>query len=54
MRDVQLLRCGTTEPSAEALPPKEPTSFYGFDPFPPRGPAVTNELIDKLREDDAL
>lgn len=26
---------------------------YGFRPFPKRGGIVTNELIDKLREDDA-
>ena len=30
----------------------EPVSFYGFEPLPPRGPAVSNQLIDKLREDD--
>lgn len=29
-----------------------PKSFYGFDPLPPRGEPVTNELIDKLREQD--
>jgi len=27
-------------------------SFYGFDPFPSRGRPVSNELIDKLREED--
>ena len=27
-------------------------SFYGFDPLPPRGEAVSNELIDRLREED--
>ena len=31
---------------------KKPKSFYGFDPLPPRGEAVSNELIDKLREED--
>jgi hypothetical protein len=30
----------------------EPDSFYGFEPLPPRGKAVSNELIDKLREED--
>ncbi len=30
----------------------EEESFYGFNPLPRRGPAVSNELIDKLREDD--
>jgi hypothetical protein len=30
----------------------ESGSFYGFEPLPHRGPAVSNELIDRLREDD--
>lgn len=25
-------------------------SFYGFEPFPSRGPAVSNALVDRLRE----
>jgi len=32
---------------------KEPEAIYGLRPFAPRGGIVTNELIDKLREDDA-
>lgn len=40
------------------MPPEQPTAGepkarYGFRPFPKRGGIVTNELIDKLREDDA-
>jgi hypothetical protein len=31
----------------------EPKPVYGFKPIPRRGAVVTNELIDKLREDDA-
>ncbi|HZF11026.1 MAG TPA: antitoxin [Thermoanaerobaculia bacterium] len=30
----------------------QPKSFYGFEPLLPRGTAVSNELIDKLREED--
>jgi hypothetical protein len=26
--------------------------FYGFEPFPHRGPAVSNDLIDQLREEE--
>jgi hypothetical protein len=26
-------------------------SFYGFEPLPARGTAVSNELMDKLREE---
>jgi hypothetical protein len=32
---------------------KAPQALHGFRPFPRRGGIVTNELIDKLREDDA-
>lgn len=32
---------------------KAPQVLHGFRPFPRRGGIVTNELIDKLREDDA-
>ena len=32
---------------------KAPQALHGFRPFPRRGGVVTNELIDKLREDDA-
>ena len=35
-----------------AIDLKKPKSFYGFDPLPFRGEAVTNELIDRLREED--
>lgn len=31
----------------------EPKAVYGFKPIQRRGGLVTNELIDKLREDDA-
>jgi hypothetical protein len=32
---------------------KAPQALHGFRPFPRRGGIVTNELIAKLREDDA-
>ncbi|MGI9018306.1 MAG: CopG family transcriptional regulator [Euzebya sp.] len=28
------------------------SSFHGFDPLPNRGPTVSNDLIDRLREED--
>ncbi len=37
--------------SARAV--REPKPVYGFRPFARRGSLVTNEIIDKLREDDA-
>ena len=36
----------------QASEPSEPESFFGFNPLPSRGGVVTNELIDKLREED--
>ena len=30
----------------------QPESFYGFEPLPARGAAVSNELIDKLRDSE--
>lgn len=32
---------------------RAPKAVYGLRPFPKRGGVVTNERIDKLREDDA-
>lgn len=40
----------TATPQSRA---REPKPIHGFRPFPKRGGIVTNELIDKLREDDA-
>ena len=39
--------------SPEAPAARAPRALHGFRPFPKRGGIVTNELIDKLREDDA-
>jgi hypothetical protein len=30
----------------------EPRGFYGFAPLPHRGAAVSNELIDQLRDEE--
>lgn len=34
-------------------PARAPKPLHGFRPFPRRGGIVTNELIDRLREEDA-
>lgn len=44
-------RALTTPPETGTV--REPKAVYGVRPFAPRGRLVTNELIDKLREDDA-
>ena len=50
-----LARTALTAPvsSAKATKASEPRSHYGIRPFPRRGNLVTNEFIDKLRQDDA-
>jgi hypothetical protein len=48
----ELARAALTAPP-RVLATREPKALYGFRPFPKRGGIVTNEAIDKLREDDA-
>ena len=44
----------TAAPSSGTAPrTSEPRAHYGLRPFPKRGGIVTNEVIDRLREDDA-
>jgi len=43
----------TASPETRAGAAREPKPIHGFRPFSSRGGIVTNELIDKLREDDA-
>ncbi|MGB9224520.1 CopG family transcriptional regulator [Mycobacterium sp.] len=37
-----------------ADPRTGPESFYGFEPFEHRGTAVSNALIDRLRDEEAV
>ncbi len=48
----ELARRALTAPLQPAVA-KEPKVVYGLRPFASRGGLVTNELIDKLGEDDA-
>ena len=48
----ELARHALTTPR-ESQSVKEPDAVYGLRPFARRGGIVTNELIDKLREEDA-
>lgn len=36
------------------VPHTGPQSFYGFEPFEHRGPAVSNAFIDWLRDEEAV
>lgn len=49
----ELARSALTSPPAPAPRAAEPRAHHGLRPFPKRGGIVTNELIDRLREDDA-
>ena len=48
----ELARSALTHRYREDTEANKPESFYGFDPLPLRGGTVSNELIDKLREED--
>ena len=47
----ELARRALTVPNVTRT--RAPKALHGFRPFPGRGGIVTNERIDKLREDDA-
>ena len=46
-----LLRQSLTQRDADGTPDTGQESEFGFHPFPKRGGIVTNELIDRLREE---
>ena len=47
-----LVRQALTQPAAAtASSAREPAAVYGFRPFPSRGSVVTNEQVDKLRDE---
>lgn len=33
---------------------EEPAAIHGFRPFPPRGGVVTNEQVDRIRDEDGI
>jgi hypothetical protein len=33
-------------------PAGEPVAFFGFEPLPHRGPVVSNDVVDRLREEE--
>lgn len=44
----------TGQYSAGASSEATGNTFHGFEPLPHRGHAVSNELIDRLRDDEAV
>lgn len=48
----ELARKGLQASSSGVGEVAEGSSFYGFEPFPHRGPAISNELIDALKDEE--
>jgi hypothetical protein len=40
--------------AAAPLPTQLPAPFFGFRPFSPRGSPITNEMIDRLRDESGV
>jgi hypothetical protein len=50
-----LVRQALTQPAtAKVAGTGEPAAVYGFRPLPSRGGVVTNEQVDKLRDDEGV
>lgn len=49
----ELVRQALTAPAQNPSSVREPQPVYGFKPFAPRGSVVTNDIIERLRSDDA-
>ncbi len=48
-----LVRQALTQPAAPAAnSAREPAAVHGFRPFPSRGGVVSNEQVDKLRDEE--
>jgi len=49
-----LARQALTGVVPEQLRIAEPAGFYGFQPLPAAGRVVSNELVEKLREEEGI
>ncbi|MBK6612754.1 CopG family transcriptional regulator [Ottowia sp.] len=55
----ELARQAFAQPTALAAPAAaahvaEPLAAYGIHPLPPRGAVISNELIDRLRDEEGV
>ncbi|GIK25765.1 MAG: antitoxin [Rhodocyclales bacterium] len=41
-------------PASAAQSVREPEAFFGFQPFASRGAVVSNEQVDRLRDDEGI
>jgi hypothetical protein len=48
----QLLRQAMTRPADTVSEVREPEAHYGFQPFSSRGTVVSDDLVNRLREDE--
>lgn len=49
----ELARQALTQPQSSTESGRG-ADFYGFEPFEHRGPAVSNALVDQLRDEEAV
>lgn len=49
----QALTAPREQPGSNPPAVREPPAVYGLEPFARRGAVITNDLIDRLRQDDA-
>lgn len=49
-----LIRRALTQTPVRPQEVREPESFYGFRPLPARGGIVTNELINRIRDEEGI
>ncbi|MDB5972916.1 MAG: hypothetical protein JWQ90_5366 [Hydrocarboniphaga sp.] len=50
----RLSRAALTRRAAEPVASAEPAAVYGFRPLPASGTPVTNDLVNRLREDEGI
>ncbi len=49
-----LLRQALTQAPSATSSTSVPAASHGFRPFPPRGKVVTNEQVDRLRDEEGV
>lgn len=49
-----LARRALTLPAPATGKAREPAALYGFRPFPSRGGVVSNEKVDRLRDEEGV
>ena len=53
-RAFALPASGTCPPLPGTMGVAEPLAAYGIHPLPPRGAVISNELIDRLRDEEGV